>query len=119
MESPPNALHLITASQTMSYYSSIFVQNLTNHLWVCNDMLKNAYKYTNARVLQYKNILDIVSSFFQNVIGKTLSFTSLYTSIKTKAETPKNPAVFGDFGKIIRLLIIFDPVTGEGYNNLK
>lgn len=42
---------LAIAANTISYYSGIFIQNMTNHGWVCNAVLKNSYMYTNARIL--------------------------------------------------------------------
>jgi hypothetical protein len=123
MESPIDPLNIITATNTISYYSSGYVQNLTNHLWVCNDVLKNIYKYVNARVLQYNKVVDIFTSFFQSVIGKSLSFTNIYGVIANKqkaaaAATPptKDITVWGDFGKLLKLLIMFDPVSASGFD---
>ena len=64
MEDPPVGANILTATNTISFYSSAYIQNFTNHLWVCNDMLKNVYKYSNARVLQYNKALDVFTSFF-------------------------------------------------------
>lgn len=39
------------AANTISLYSSIYIQNLTYHLLVCNDVLKNVYMWLNYKYL--------------------------------------------------------------------
>lgn len=84
-------------------------------------MLKNVYKYANARVLQYDKVVDIFTSFFQSVIGKSISFTNIYSTIANKqkaakiAETP-DPTIWKEFGTLLRLLILFDPISASGYD---
>jgi len=85
-------------------------------------MLKNVYKYSNARVLQYNKIVDIFTSFFQSVIGKSISFTNIYTSIANKQKAAKlagtpDPTIWKDFGTLLRLLILFDPISASGYDS--
>ncbi|TNV80389.1 hypothetical protein FGO68_gene1656 [Halteria grandinella] len=120
-EDPLNPLHIMTATNTISFYTSTYLQNLTNHLWVCNDMLKNVYKYTNYRALQYNSIVDIFTSFFQSAIGKIISFTAKLTNIQTIMKATKetgiqNPQIWNELGVVVKLLILFEPVSGSGYD---
>ena len=82
----------------------------------CNDAAKNLYKYVYHRYTQYNNdLVLLVTSFFQSTLSKSLAFTSLYSSIQTKqAANPEDPAIFADFGKILRLLITFEPALVTG-----
>lgn len=55
-----------------------------------------------------------------------MSFTNLYTLIATKQKaiastTPAtpDPTIFFDFGRVVRLLVIFDPNTGSGFNGMQ
>lgn len=81
--------------------------------WICNDSVKNFYLYANNRYVQFNNdILLIVSSFFQSLISKSLALTSVL-NIVTKL--PDNDLTkFTYFGKIVKLLITFDPAVVAG-----
>ena len=83
-ESPPNPTNLVYVTNTISRYSSVYIQNLTNHLWVCNDVVKNVYMWGNFKLLEFTDWIDFATSFFQSIIAKSLSFTNIYTSITSK-----------------------------------
>jgi hypothetical protein len=81
--------------------------------WICNDAVKNFYLYANNRYIQFNNdILLIASSFFQSMISKSLALTSLLNNIQRLADDDLNKYTF--FGRIAKLLIMFDPAVVAG-----
>jgi hypothetical protein len=51
------------------------------------------------------------------MISKSLAFTTLYQNIATKQKAdPNDPSVFAEFGRIVRLMITFEPATVASYN---
>ncbi len=58
----------------------------------------------------------LFTSFFQNTLSKSLALTSIFNQIQTaQAANANDPNIYSFFGKIVRLLITFEPalVTGR------
>lgn len=80
-EQPAVAADLLTATNTISLYSQVYIQNFTNHAWVCNSMLKNMYKWAYAYSLQFNGPLDYMTSLFTGLLAKSLTFSTVISTI--------------------------------------
>lgn len=51
------------------------------------------------------------------MISKSIAFTTIYQNIMAKQKAnPNDPAVFAEFGKIVKLMITFEPASVASYN---
>jgi hypothetical protein len=114
-------------TKTVSNIIQEVIQAYANMGWVCNDSLKNFAMFVNHRYYLFDNdVTLVITSFFQSLISKSLALTSIFTRIKAM---PKDSLErYTEFGKIVKLLIIFEPASVstlmeddsyQGSNNLK
>jgi len=76
---------MISGYYTISVYTTRLIQNITNHLWVCNGFLMNVYKWGNYKYLQFNSgFTDLATAFFQNLLAKVISINNIYNSITSK-----------------------------------
>jgi len=58
------------------------ITNTSNHLWVCNDMLRNFYSYNDEKIQLFGgDLTDYFTGFFQNLLANVISINSIYQSV--------------------------------------
>ena len=69
---------------TASVLTTLLIQNITNHAWICNSMVKNIYKLANFKFYQfYGDITILATAFFQNLLASVISINNIYNAIQT------------------------------------
>jgi len=109
-----NASSLTWITNTISMYTSIYIQNLASDLLVCNNAIENVYLWSNGMYLSFNGWVDFATSFFQTIITSSISFTNIYTTITNKeAANATDVSVYYDFGRIVKLLLSIQPVSSS------
>jgi hypothetical protein len=76
-------------------------------------MTKNAYVYATFRINLFGDWLSFSYSFLQNVLAKILSINNIYSSLKLGYELQQWDYIYFDFGRLLRVLTVFDPIELE------
>ena len=76
-------------------------------------MNKNIYKYVDHRIDVFGSFLNFSYSFLQNILGKILSINNIYFSLISASNRGDEIYMWFDFGRLIRVLMIFDPIELE------
>ena len=91
----------------------VFSQELALRLWICNSMNKNIYMYVDHRIDVFGSFLNYSYSFLQNILGKILSINNIYFSLIRANNRGDEIYMWFDFGRLIRVLMIFDAIELE------
>jgi len=87
------------------------VKNFTEHLWYCNSAWQQMNKFWFNRMSEYgNNVGTFFLSMLQNLLAKVISLTNLYFSIEANLASGNLTGVHYDIARIVRVLIIFDPI---------
>lgn len=94
--------------------STLFLHEVSDSLYTCNDMLKNMHGYLAQRINLFQYSLLIWSySFLQNVLAKILSVNNIYRSLMVAVNNDIEVIIYFDTARIIRTLFDFDPIEVE------
>ena len=55
---------IVNAYYSASVYTTRLIQNATNHLWVCNSMVKNVYKWGETKASLFSDFTSLATAFF-------------------------------------------------------
>jgi len=51
---------------------TLYIQKITNALWVCNDCFRNVAKWTNNKIEQFGDVSSFFTGFLFNLLGKSI-----------------------------------------------
>jgi hypothetical protein len=86
---------------------------MANGLYYCNSMNQNAYLYILRQFELFGTFLNWTYSFLQNILAKILSINNIYKSLQVAYAKNIRPYIWFDFGRLIRVLLIFPPIEME------
>lgn len=101
---------VVNAYYSASVYSTRLVQNATNHLWVCNSMVKNMYAWGVKKASLFTDFTTLATAFFQNLLSKVISINNIYNAIQSKQQSGDTAGIYFDLARLVRILIDFYPV---------
>jgi hypothetical protein len=82
---PMYTCNMTTVSDLLSQstYTTLLIQNISNHLWICNDMLRHVYWWVNYKLIVFGGATNFATGFFANMLGKVISINNIYNAIQT------------------------------------
>lgn len=119
LTSSTNQTIMLSAYYSASVYSTRLVQNATNHLWVCNSMVKNMYKWGTKKASLFTDFTSMATAFFQNLLSKVISINNIYNSIQAKQQSGDTAGIYFDLARLVRILIDFYPVEDASLYSLR
>ena len=91
--------------------TTYLIRNMSVHLWYCNSALTTASRYWDHRLAEYNGDVTLFFlSLLQNLLARVISMTNLYKSIDANAATGNKTGVHYDSARLVRILVIFEPV---------
>lgn len=95
------------AYYSASVYSTRLIQNATNHLWVCNSLGSNVYKFGAGKAALFSDFTTMATAFFQNLLSKIISINNIYNSIQSKQQSGDTSGIYFDLARLVRILMDF------------
>lgn len=82
-------------------------------MWICNDMNKNIFKFITFKMAIFGTWLNFTYSLLQNILARILSINNIYRSLASAYATEDDMVIWFDFGRLVRILMIFPPIELE------
>jgi len=102
-----------------TFNSTLFTQNTTDVLHICTDVTENIYYFILWKQEQFPSWSDFGLGFLQNLLANVLRMNYINDKLTALREETELTGVDNSdkewyyIGVIVRLLIVFDPITDE------
>ena len=95
--------------------STLFVQNFTNLLITCTDVVENIYYYGLNEATKFASGSDWALGLLQSLLGSILRLTDITGDLiqMNEQNITDVPKTLYYVGEILNLLLVFDPVSAE------